>query len=128
LLKQTAEKETDLYDAMTDPSAGGTFSATGSLTQAREGAAQAELGGTNLDTETDIIVIGGACTESTANLDSFVIGTTNAGQAGHCASGSAATTDYSELYSQSVGTWTLGPGALSSGADATNNPASAVLP
>jgi len=128
LLKQTAEKETDLYDAMTDPSAGGTFSATGSLTQAREGAAQAELGGTNPDTETDIIVIGGACTESTANLDSFVIGTSTAGQAGHCASGSAATTDYSELYSQSLGTWSLGPAALSSGADATNNPASAVLP
>ena len=128
LLKQTAQKETDLYDPMNDPSAGGTFTATGSLTQAREGAAQGELGGTNSETETDVIVIGGACTESTANLDSFVIGTTNAGAAGHCASGSAATTDYSELYSQTGGTWTLGPGALSSGADATNNPASAVLP
>jgi hypothetical protein len=128
LLKQTAQKETDLYDPMTDPSAGGTFTATGSLNQAREGAAQGELGGTNSETETDVIVIGGACTESTANLDSFVIGTTNAGAAGHCASGSAATTDYSELYSQTGGTWTLGPGALSSGADATNNPASAVLP
>ncbi|WP_424672090.1 hypothetical protein [Candidatus Binatus sp.] len=126
LLHQTAQKETDLYDPATGT--GGTFTATGSLTQAREGAAQAELGGTNLDTESDVIVIGGACTESTANLDSFVIGTTNAGAAGHCASGSAATTDYSELYSQTGGTWTLGPGALSSGADATNNPASAVLP
>ncbi|MGB8411785.1 MAG: choice-of-anchor D domain-containing protein [Candidatus Binatus sp.] len=125
LLKQTAQKETDLYDPATGT--GGTFTATGSLNQAREGAAEAELGGTNPDTESDVIVIGGACTESTANLDSFVIGTSQAGAAGACASGSAATTDYSELYSQSSGTWSLGT-SFASGATPTNDPASAVLP
>ena len=124
LLKQTAQKETDLYDPATGT--GGTFSATGSLNQAREGAAEAELGGASADAS-DVIVIGGACTESTANLDSFVIGTSQAGAAGACASGSAATTDYSELYSQSSGTWSLGT-SFASGAIPTNTPASAVLP
>ena len=125
LLKQTAEKETDLYAP--DTGTGGTFSATGALNQAREGAPQAVLGGSNGATETDLIVIGGACTESSSNLNSFVIGTSGAGVGGACAGGSTATTDYSELYSQSGGTWSVGPG-FASGATPTNNPASALLP
>jgi hypothetical protein len=124
LLKQTAQKETDLYDPATGT--GGTFTATGSLNQAREGAAEAELGGAGADAS-DVIVIGGACTEVTPNLDSFVIGTSGAGAAGACAGGSSATNDYSELYSQSSGTWSLGTG-FASGAIPTNTPASAVLP
>ncbi|HEY9156532.1 hypothetical protein [Candidatus Binatus sp.] len=122
LLKQTAQKETDLYDPATGT--GGTFSATGALTQAREGAAQAELGGTG-GTATDLIAIGGACTESPPNLNSFVIGTAGAGLVSAC--GSNATTYYSELYSQSGRTWSLGP-SFAGGATPTNNPASAVLP
>ena len=122
-LKQAAESETDLYAP--DTGTGGTFTATGSLEQAREGPVQAQL--TTGDNEGDVIVIGGACTKVSPNLSSWVIGTSTAGEITTCGS-SKATTDYSELYSQTGGTWSLGPGALSSGADAANSAASAILP
>jgi hypothetical protein len=125
-LKQAATAETDLYDPMTGT--GGTFTATGSLNQAREGQVQAELGGTNSATETDIIAIGGACTKPTPNLSSWVIGTSAAAGILGCNSANAGITGYySELYSQTGGTWTKGPLLLGT-ATPTNAAASAVLP
>jgi hypothetical protein len=124
-LKQAATAKTDLYDPMTGT--GGTFTATGSLTQAREGQVQAELGGTGAEAG-DIIAIGGACTKPTPNLSSWVIGTSTAAGILACNSANAGTTGYySELYSQSSGTWTKGPLLLGT-ATPTNAAASAVLP
>ncbi len=128
-IKQAATAETDLFDPFTG--ANGTFSATGALNQAREGAAQAVIGaGTD---ETNVIVIGGACTTPIPSLQSVTIGTAQA--ATTCGS-SKAENDYSELYSQSSNTWTVGPApaggiACTPGPTCftpTNAAASAVLP
>jgi hypothetical protein len=104
-LKQAAESETDLYDPTTG--AGGTFTATGSLNQPREGAGQGVIGaGTDL---TDLLVFGGACTTPTPSLQSVVIGTSAADTTCGTPTTHAASLDYSELYSQSTKTWTVGP-------------------
>jgi hypothetical protein len=119
-IKQGATAETDLYAP--DTGTGGTFTATGSLNAAREGAGQGVLGtGTDV---TDVLIIGGACTTPTPSLQSVVIGssqaTTTCGSANY-------TNDYSELYNQGSGTWTVGP-TFASGFSPTNGAASAVLP
>jgi hypothetical protein len=119
-LKQGAQTETDLYDPATGT--GGTFSATGSLNQAREGQGQGEIGaGTGV---TEILAAGGACTTATPSLQSVPIGTSQA--ATTCGSANAQN-DYSELYSQSTRLWTVGP-TPASGFTPTNAPAAAVLP
>ena len=119
-LKQAAQSETDLYDPATG--VGGTFTATGSLNQAREGQGQGVLGaGTDV---TDLLAIGGACTTPSPSLQSVTIGTAQA--ATTCGSPNAQN-DYSELYSQGSKTWTVGPGPAS-GFTPTNAAASAVLP
>ncbi len=120
-LRQRATAEVDLYNP--DSGTLGTFTATGSLHQAREGAGQGQLGGASAD-ETDLLLIGGACTTASPSLQSVPIGTAQA--ATTCGSTNAQN-DYSELYSQSVGTWTVGP-APASGFTPTNAPASVVLP
>ena len=119
-IKQAAQSEVDLYAP--DTGTGGTFTATGSLNQAREGQGQGVLGaGTD---ETDLLVIGGACTTPTPSLQSVVIGSS----AATITCGSAnATNDYSELYSQTGGTWTVGP-TFASGFSPSNGAASTVLP
>ena len=119
-INQAAQSATDLYDPGTG--VGGTFTATGSLNQAREGQGQGVLG-TGTDS-TDLLVIGGACTTPTPSLQSVTIGTSQA--ATTCGSVNAQN-DYSELYSQSSKTWTVGP-TFVSGFTPTNEPASAVLP
>jgi hypothetical protein len=119
-IKQGAQSETDLYNP--GIGTGGTFSATGALNQAREGAGQGVIG-TGTD-ETEVIVIGGACTTPSPSLQSVVIGSS---QATTTCGGSQYTTDYSELYSQGTGTWTVGP-TFASGFSPTNGAASAVLP
>ena len=102
-LKQGATAETDLYDPATG--VGGTFTATGSLNQAREGQGQGVIGaGTDV---TDLLAIGGACTTPSPSLQSVTIGTAQA--ATTCGSPNAQN-DYSELYSQGSKTWTVGPG------------------
>jgi len=103
-LKQAALAETDLYDPTTGT--GGTFTATGSLNQAREGQSQVEL--TVGGDITDVLAAGGACTTPTPSLQSFVIGTAAASGSLACNS-AGATADYSELYSQSTHTWSVGP-------------------
>ncbi len=119
-IKQGAQSETDLYDPGTG--VGGTFSATGSLNQAREGAGQGVVGaGTDV---TDLLIIGGACTTPTPSLQSVTIGTS---QAATTCGNASAQNDYSELYSQGTKLWTVGP-APASGFTPTNAPASAVLP
>ena len=119
-LKQAAQSETDLYDPATG--VGGTFTATGSLNQAREGQGQGVIGaGTDA---TDLLVIGGACTTPTPSLQSVTIGSSGAnitcGTAG-------ALNDYSEIYTQAGGSWAVGPGPAATFAP-TNGAASAVLP
>jgi hypothetical protein len=119
-IKQSAQSETDLYDPASGT--GGTFTATGSLNQAREGQGQGVIGaGTDA---TDVLVIGGACTTPSPSLQSVTIGTSGATTT--CGSANA-TNDYSELYSQSSETWTVGP-SFASGFTPTNGPAAAVLP
>jgi hypothetical protein len=119
-LKQRASAETDLYDPGTG--AVGTFTSTGSLNQAREGAGQGVIGvGTDV---TDVLIIGGACTTPTPSLQSVVIG--SSGATTTCGSANA-TNDYSELYSQSSRLWTVGP-TFAAGFSPTNGAASAVLP
>ena len=103
-LKQAATALTDLYDPTTGT--GGTFSATGSLNQAREGQSQVVL--TAGSDVTDVLAAGGACTTPTPSLQSFVIGTAAASGSLACNS-AGATADYSELYLQSSGTWAVGP-------------------
>ena len=101
---------------------GGTFTATGSLNQAREGQGQGVIGaGTDV---TDLLAIGGACTTPTPSLQSVTIGTAQA--ATTCGSPNAQN-DYSELYSQGSKTWTVGPGPAASFTP-TNAAAAAVLP
>ena len=92
-LKQAAQSETDFYDP--GNGAGGTFTATGSLNQAREGAGQGVIGaGTDV---ASVLVVGGACTTPSPSLQSVTIGTSQA--ATTCGSASAQN-DYSELYSR----------------------------
>ncbi|MGA9723019.1 MAG: choice-of-anchor D domain-containing protein [Candidatus Binatus sp.] len=119
-LKQNAQTETDLYAP--DTGTGGTFTATGSLNQGREAEGLAEL--VNGNDSTDVIVIGGACTQPSPSLESAVIGTSQATTT--CATSGAAS-DYSELYSQSTKTWTVGP-SFASGYTPANGAASVVLP
>ena len=130
-LKQGATAETDLYDPTTG--AGGTFTATGSLNQAREGQAQGEIGaGTDV---TDVLAAGGACTTTSPSLQSIVIGSgtstatcanTNGRGPGCSPTGTnSANTDYSELYSQSTKVWSCGPATA---ATPSNAAAAAVLP
>ena len=119
-LKQGATAETDLYAP--DTGTGGTFTATGSLNAAREGAGQGVLG-TGTD-ETDVLIAGGACTTASPSLQSVVIGSA---QATTTCGGAQYTNDYSELYSQGTGTWAVGP-TFASGFSPTNGAASAVLP
>ena len=131
-LKQAAQSETDLYDPTTG--AGGTFSATGSLNQAREGQAQGVIGGVSADA-TDVLAAGGACTSASPSLQSIVIGSgsntlgcanTNGRGPGCPATGTnSANTDYSELYSQSTKVWSCGPATA---ATPSNAAAAAVLP
>ncbi|MGA9721972.1 MAG: hypothetical protein WBQ86_05940 [Candidatus Binatus sp.] len=119
-LKQSAETETDLYAP--DTGTGGTFTATGSLNQGREAEGTAELvNGTDM---TDIVVIGGACTQPAPSLESAVIGTSQATTT--CATTGAAS-DYSEIYSQSAKTWMVGP-SFASGYTPANGATSVVLP
>jgi hypothetical protein len=119
-LKQRASAETDLYNP--DSGTLGTFTATGSLNQAREGAGQGVLGAGS--DETDVLVVGGACTTPTPSLQSVTIGSSGANIT--CGNASAVS-DYSELYSQGTGIWSVGPGPAS-GFTPTNAAASAVLP
>jgi hypothetical protein len=119
-LKQAAQSETDLYAP--DTGTGGTFTATGSLNAAREGAGQGVIGAGN--DATDVLVIGGACTTPTPSLQSVVIGSS---QATTTCGNAKFTSDYSELYSQGSGTWTVGP-TFASGFSPSNGAASAVLP
>ena len=119
-LKQAAQSEVDLFAP--DTGTGGTFTATGPLNQAREGQGQGVLGaGTD---ETEVMVIGGACTTPSPSLQSVVIGSSAATVT--CGSANA-TNDYSELYSQGSGTWTVGP-TFASGFAPSNGAASTVLP
>ncbi len=119
-LKQRATAEVDLYDPGTGTL--GTFSATGSLNQAREGAGQGQLGaGADV---TDLLLIGGACTTPNPSLQSVTIGTS---QATTTCGNASATNDYSELYSQGSGLWTVGPGPAATYTP-TNAAASTVLP
>jgi hypothetical protein len=119
-IKQAATAETDLYNPGTGT--GGTFSATGALNQPREGQGQAIIGA-GAD-ETDVLVIGGACTTPIPSLQSVTIGTAQA--ATTCGTANAQN-DYSELYSQSSNTWTVGP-SFAPGFTPTNAAATVVLP
>ncbi len=121
-IKQAAEAETDLYNPSTNSFTSSSSLATGNLNQAREGNGIGVIG-TGTD-ETDVIVIGGACTTPSPSLQSVVIGSTQATTT--CGTANA-TNDYSELYSQSSGTWTVGP-SFAAGFSPTNGAASAVLP
>ena len=73
---------------------------------------------------TDVLVVGGACTTSTLSLQSFVIGTAAAANVAACGT-AGAQNDYSELFGQGSGTWSIGPTSASTPA---NGAASAVLP
>jgi len=81
--------------------------------------------GTGTD-ETDVIAIGGACTNG--SLQSVVIGSA---QATTTCGNARFTSDYSELFSQgtggSDGSWAVGP-SFASGFSPSNGAASAVLP
>jgi hypothetical protein len=131
-LKQAAQSETDLYAP--DTGTGGTFTATGSLNQAREGQGQGVIGGASADV-TDLIAIGGACTTATPSLSSVVIGSSMAattcgntnGTGAGCSATNSAQNDYSELYSQSAKTWSCGP-TFATGFSPSNAAASTVLP
>ena len=74
--------------------------------------------------ETDVLVVGGACTTPTPSLQSVTIGSSGANVT--CGT-SGAVNDYSELYSQSTRLWTVGP-AAATGFTPTNAAASVVLP
>jgi len=104
-IKQAALGETDLYDPTTG--AGGTFTATGTLNQPREGQAQAEL--TAGGDITDILIAGGACTTLTPSLQSVVIGTAAADSTCGTTLTHSASLDYSELFNQGTKAWTVGP-------------------
>ncbi|HTA66137.1 MAG TPA: hypothetical protein VK753_11580, partial [Xanthomonadaceae bacterium] len=119
-LKQRASAETDLYDPETGTL--GTFTATGSLNQAREGAGQGVIGA-GIDV-TEVLIAGGACTTPSPSLQSVTIGTS---QAATTCGNASAQNDYSELYSQATKLWTVGP-APATGFTPTNGAASAVLP
>ena len=119
-LTRTARGATDLYDP--GAGTGGTFSATGSLNQPRDGQSQGMIGAG--PDAADILVVGGACTTATPGTQSAVIGTSQAALT--CGTANAQN-DYSEFYSQSTKLWTIGPGPAV-GFTPTNGAASAVLP
>lgn len=112
-IHQTTQTATDLYDPATTG-----FTATGALHQSRGGYGFGILtGGSNAG---DLVAIGGEC--AVGSLASAAIGTAEAGTL--C--GSAAQTDYYELFSPSTGTWALG--TATTPPTPANSPASAVLP
>ncbi len=131
-LKQGATALTDLYDPA--EGTGGTFIATGSLNQAREGQAQGELGaGTDSG---DIFIAGGACTTTSPSLQSLVIGSSAAGitcantngTGAGCSATKSAVNDYSEVFNPaSGGSWSCGP-TFASGFGPSNGAAAAILP
>ena len=111
-IHQTTQTATDLYDPTTTA-----FTATGALNQSRGG-----YGFGILDSGShsgDLVVIGGEC--AAGSLASAAIGSMEAGTL--C--GSAAQTDYYELFSPSTGTWAVGASAPAS--TPANSPASALL-
>ena len=119
-LTEAAQNATDLYDPGTGT--GGTFSATGSLNQPREGQSQGMiLAGPDA---TDLLVAGGACTTAAPGTQSAVIGTSQATLT--CGTANAQN-DYSEFYSQSTKQWTVGP-APAAAFTPTTGAATAVLP
>ena len=120
-LMRKAQSETDLYEP--DTGTGGAFVSTGTLNQPREGAAtQAVLiRGSHVP---DVLIAGIACTSPTPSLQSAVIGSQ---QAAIICGTTNATDDYSELYSQSGGTWSVGP-SFATGFSPSNGAASVVLP
>ncbi len=106
-IKQAALLETDLYDPISMSQ--GTFTASGSLNQAREGQSQGVIGGTGPDAG-DLLAAGGACTTTTPSLQSFTIGSSAAATSCNNTGGAgSAENDYSELFSQSTQLWTVGP-------------------
>ena len=112
-IHQTTQTATDLYDPTTT-----VFTATGALHQSRGGYG---FGILNTGSHSgDLVVIGGEC--AVGSLASAAIGCSEAGTL--C--GSAAQTDYYELFSPSTGAWTVGASAPAS--TPANAPASAVLP
>jgi hypothetical protein len=124
-IKQSALQETDLYDPVSTTE--GVLTPTGNVNQAREGQAQGVIGGASVHAG-DLLIAGGACTTATPSLQSFTIGTASAGTSCNNTGGAgSALNDYSEIYSQSTKTWTVGPGPAASFTP-TNAPAFAVLP
>jgi hypothetical protein len=112
-IHQTTQTETDLYDPTTTA-----FTATGALHQSRGGYGFGILNaGSNSG---DLVVIGGEC--AVGSLSSAAIGSAEAGTL--C--GSAAQSDYYELFNPSTGTWTVGTAATPP--TPANSPASALLP
>jgi hypothetical protein len=122
-IKQAALQESDLYDPVSNTQ--GVFVPTGSLNQAREGQGQGIIGGVSADAG-DLLVAGGACTTNPPSLQSITIGTTATSSCNNTGGAGSALNDYSELYSQSTQTWTVGPGPAV-GFTPTNAPAFAVL-
>ena len=120
-LMRKAQSETDLYEP--DTGIGGAFVSTGILNQPREGpGTQAVLvSGRYVP---DVLMAGVACTSPTPSLQSAVIG---GEQAAIICGATNATDDYSELYSQSGGTWSAGP-SFATGFTPSNGAASVVLP
>ncbi|MGC2301848.1 MAG: hypothetical protein WA447_00905, partial [Candidatus Binatus sp.] len=113
-IHQTTQTATDLYDPTTT-----VFTATtGALNQSRGGYGFGILNaGSNSG---DLVVIGGEC--AVGSLSSAAIGSAEAGTL--C--GTAAQTDYYELFNPSTGTWTVGMAATPP--TPANSPTSALLP
>ena len=112
-IHQTTQTATDLYDPTTTA-----FTATGALHQSRGGYGFAILG-SSAKFPDDLVVVGGEC--AVGSLASAAIGSAEASTL--C--GSAAETDYYELFSPSTGLWTVGASAPAS--TPANSPASALL-
>jgi hypothetical protein len=112
-ISQTTTTATDLFSE----SGGGTFTATGVLTQDRGGYGFAILN--SGPHSGDLVVIGGEC--APGGLASAAIGSSQSTFL--CPAGG---TPYYELYSQSGATWTAGTAAIAS--TPANAPASALLP
>ncbi len=112
-IHQTTQTATDLYDPTTTA-----FTATGALHQSRGGYGFAILG-SSAKFPDDLVVVGGEC--AVGSLASAAIGSAEASTL--C--GSAAETDYYELFSPSTGLWTVG--ASTPASTPANSPASALL-